>query len=50
MKPRSNIARRKRQQQTARDIHIPHSSWTRQPPTAANAALAPEDFWARLGL
>ena len=50
MKPRSNIARRKRQHQTARDIHIPHSSWTRQPRAAPNAALAPEDFWARLGL
>ena len=50
MKPRTLIARRKRQHETARDVYIPHSSWSRQPQAAASAALAPEDFWARLGL
>lgn len=32
-------------------IYLPHSSWTRtERKPAANQAIAPADFWARLGL
>lgn len=32
-------------------IHIPHSSWNRtEPQSGRKALIAPDDFWARLGL
>lgn len=37
---------------SAAQIHIPHSSWARVERSAPNASatIAPDDFWARLGL
>ncbi len=32
-------------------IHIPHSSWSRtEQARGRDALIAPDDFWARLGL
>ncbi|MEA3387747.1 hypothetical protein [Sphingobium sp. CCH11-B1] len=46
----SNI-RRPRDIRPQRHIYLPHSSWTaREPSTKSDRAIAPEDFWTRLGL
>ena len=50
MSPRPILARPKRPRDTGRDIYIPHSSWSRKPRTTADAVIAPEDFWAKLGI
>ncbi len=51
---RSNSRQSKpvRTSDTAAQIHIPHSSWSRVEWPSRNkaAAIAPEDFWSRLGL
>ncbi|WP_196221786.1 hypothetical protein [Sphingobium sp. CAP-1] len=40
-----------RRAQPAQHVYIPHSSWTRvDSAPAVNSAIAPDDFWARLGL
>ncbi|BBF70989.1 hypothetical protein K9B33_21190 [Sphingobium sp. 3R8] len=32
-------------------VYLPHSSWTRvERKAAVGGAIAPDDFWARLGL
>ncbi len=31
-------------------VYLPHSSWTRVERKSAGGAIAPADFWARLGL
>ncbi|MCI4588915.1 hypothetical protein MOK15_02170 [Sphingobium sp. BYY-5] len=44
-------SRRQRRAQPTQNIYLPHSSWTRvEPVPAANATIAPDDFWLRLGL
>ncbi|MDO7833554.1 hypothetical protein Q4610_00695 [Sphingobium sp. HBC34] len=44
-------ARDQRRARPAQHIYIPHSSWTKRDATpAAGATIAPDDFWARLGL
>jgi hypothetical protein len=45
-----SLRRRKPFQPAHRD-HIPHPSWSRTDrPSSGETALAPEDFWSRLGL
>jgi len=44
------LIRRRRQPQQRRD-HVPHSSWTHgHRPVTPNVAIAPDEFWNRLGL
>jgi hypothetical protein len=43
--------RQSRITQPADALYLPHSSWTRvEHKPAANNTIAPDDFWARLGL
>ncbi len=44
------IKARKTRDRARSQIHIPHSSWSRTERTGPTEAIAPEDFWARLGL
>jgi hypothetical protein len=50
MTRKSVRSQHKRRSDRRRDIYLPHSSWSRASAVPANAAIAPDDFWARLGL
>lgn len=51
MTPKSVHARRPRRQGASPRGIIPHSSWSRiEPLRSGSAVIAPDDFWARLGL
>lgn len=44
-------ARRPRRKGASPRTIIPHSSWSRiDPPRGGGTPIAPDDFWARLGL
>ena len=47
----SHARRQSRRDQHEPRIHIPHSSWNRAASArGGNTLIAPDDFWARLGL
>jgi hypothetical protein len=49
----TRILRRRRRAEHALpvdQVHTPHWSWSRKDGPPAGEALAPEDFWARLGI
>lgn len=48
---RKTLLSRKRQHSlTAASLPVPHPSWSRRERVRGGAALAPDDFWSRLGL
>ncbi|MBV2150575.1 hypothetical protein KRZ98_20435 [Sphingobium sp. AS12] len=51
MTHKATRSRQSRAAETARRVTIPHSSWSRIDRSRGGSALiAPDDFWARLGL
>ena len=50
MTRKSAHSSRQREARFGQGIFIPHSSWSRVQRPAGMSVLAPEDFWARLGL